>query len=149
MTQPLDAALADVAENCVCAHLRRAARAVTSTYDEALRPLGLRATQMTLLVGLAHFDQVSFSRLGSVLAMDRTTLTRNIGPLEREGLVEIASDCDDARRKLLRLTLRGRETLAEALPIWRKVQRKAVSKLGDAEWKSIRRQLAVLEEDEA
>ena len=147
MAQPFDASLADVAENCVCAHLRRAARAVTNTYDEALRPLGLRATQMTLLVGLAHFDQVSFSRLGSVLAMDRTTLTRNIGPLEREGLLEIASDRDDARRKLLRLTPRGRETLRAALPIWRKVQRQALSKLGDAQWKAIRQRLAVLEDD--
>jgi DNA-binding MarR family transcriptional regulator len=147
MARQLDAAVAEMAENCICAHLRRATRAVTSAYDDALRPLGLRSTQMTLLVALAHFDRVPLNRLGSVLAMDRTTLTRNLGPLERDGLVEVGGDQKDARRKLLRLTPRGRKTLTEATPIWRKAQRKALSKLGESQWQTIRRQLAALEED--
>ena len=146
MPRPFEAALTEMAENCVCARLRRATRAVTNTYDAALRPLDLRATQMTLLVALAHFDQVSFGKLGDVLSMDRTTLTRNVGPLERKKLVRVESDRGDARRKLLSLTPKGRETLVQALPLWRKVQREAVSKLGETQWRSIRQRLAVLEE---
>jgi DNA-binding transcriptional ArsR family regulator len=106
---PDPATLAEISTHCACFNLRRAARAVTQLYDHTLAPSGLRATQVTLLVALAKAGPVPFTRLASALGMDRTTLTRNLAPLERDGFVT-QSPGADRRVKLVRITDAGLAT---------------------------------------
>ncbi|HEX7780118.1 MAG TPA: MarR family winged helix-turn-helix transcriptional regulator [Vicinamibacterales bacterium] len=115
--------LADCA-GCVCFAVRRAARAITQHYDRALRPSGLRATQFTLLTVLALAGPLPVSRAAGRLGMERTTLTRNLRPLVKQGLVTLG-DGDDRRIRTLTLTARGRRAAVAALPHWRHAQRVA------------------------
>ena len=109
-----------VRDTCLCLHLQRAARAVARRFDEALRPLGLTSGQFSLLMSLNRPQPPTIGRVAGVLAMDRTTLTANLKPLERRGLVEISVDPADRRSRRLVLTPAGRSLLAEALPIWQR-----------------------------
>ena len=127
----------EILENCVCNKVRVAARAVTSAYDEVLRPVGLRATQLAVLAAVAADDSVSIARLARLLGMDRSTLSRNLGPLERDGLVRIGNE-GWRRSRALDLTGKGRSLLGKALPLWERAQRALHRKLGDQEWGSIR-----------
>jgi DNA-binding MarR family transcriptional regulator len=131
---------AKVAETCTASHLRRASRAVSNAFDETLRPLGLRASQLDVLVALALAGEVSVTKLAEILALDRTTLTRNLGPLERRGLVASAAAAD-RRNRLLGLTDGGRGLLARALPSWQRAQALVVRDLGEARWKGLLRAL--------
>jgi DNA-binding MarR family transcriptional regulator len=119
----------EVASFCACANLRKASRAVTQLYDESLQPTGLRATQYTLLVALTLGGSISISDLAQQLVMDRTTLTRNLSLLERQGLAAIAKG-DDQRTRMVTLTNQGREALTKALPLWEQAQTRIVSGLG-------------------
>ena len=121
------------AARCACFNIRKAARAVTQLYDATLEPSGLRATQFTLLMVLHGTGAVTMTRLSSEMVMDRTTLTRNLGPLEKRGLVEAAAGADRRTREI-RLTARGREALAKALPLWRRAQSRVVGGLGQSHW---------------
>lgn len=132
--------LEEISTACACFNTRRAARAVTQLYDHALAPSGLRATQFTLLVALARAGAVPFTRLAEVLGMDRTTLTRNIAPLERDGLLAMRPG-PDRRVKLLALTERGRRTLGEAVPLWEGAQHRIVQGLGAGRWDALRRDM--------
>lgn len=118
---PFDTTL-KVRDTCLCLHVQRAARAVARRYDEALRPLGLTNFQFSLLMSLNRPESPSMGQVSSLLAMDRTTLTANLKPLERRGLVTVAADPDDKRSRRLTLTPAGRSLLAAALPHWEKVQ---------------------------
>jgi DNA-binding MarR family transcriptional regulator len=109
----------EVRDTCLCLHIQRAARALAQRFDEALRPVGLTSGQFSLLNALNRPEPPGISPVAQLLAMDRTTLTAALKPLEREGLVAIASNPDDRRNRLLRLTERGRSVLAAAVPIWR------------------------------
>ena len=109
----------EVRDTCLCLHIQRAARALAQRFDEALRPVGLTSGQFSLLNALNRPEPPGISPVAQLLAMDRTTLTAALKPLEREGLVAIASNPDDRRNRLLRLTERGRSVLAAAIPIWR------------------------------
>jgi DNA-binding MarR family transcriptional regulator len=109
-------------EACACFAIRRAARAITQHYDRRLRPAGLRATQFTLLVVLAHGDRLPLHRVAERLGMERTTLTRNLRPLLARGYVRLESG-DDARHRLLAITDRGTAAATAALPHWRRAQR--------------------------
>jgi len=109
-----------VRDTCLCLHLQRAARAVARRFDEALRPLGLTSGQFSLLMSLNQPEPPSIGRVAGVLAMDRTTLTANLKPLARRGLVDIRTDAADRRSRRLVLTPTGRSLLAAALPIWRR-----------------------------
>ena len=93
--------------------MRKAARALTAFYDQVMAPTGLRATQGTLLVALARAGDIPVSRLAGILGMDRTTLTRNLAPLERDRLVTVRPG-EDRRVKLAGITEKGRKTLAAA-----------------------------------
>ena len=117
--------LAEVAANCACKNLRRTARAVTQLYDEHLRPSGLRITQFTLLVAVALREPVQVTQLADTLALDRTTLARDLGPLTERGLVEVSAG-DDRRTRVVRLTRQGREAIARAYPLWRQAQARLV-----------------------
>jgi DNA-binding MarR family transcriptional regulator len=122
-----------VATECTGFGLRKAARALSRLYDEALAPSGLRGTQFNLLVGLNLAAEVPLLRLADELGLDRTTLTRNLGPLERDGLVESVAGSDQ-RVRLLRLTDEGRRALGRAMPLWEAAQRKVVGALGKRRW---------------
>ena len=115
--------------HCVCANLRQASRAITQLYDALLQPSGLRATQFTLLITLSLTGQISITDLAERLGMDRTTLTRNLKPLEKQGFV--ASDSGrDRRTRVVMLTDRGQESLARARPLWEQAQQQVVEALG-------------------
>jgi len=126
----------DTPQACLCFNLRKAARAVTQLYDAALEPAGLRATQFSLLAvldgrdGRDGRDAVTITDLARAMVMDRTTLTRNLRPLEKQGLVAIAPG-DDRRTREVSLTRRGRRTLTRATPRWRHAQTGMLDALGD------------------
>ncbi|WP_029011097.1 MarR family winged helix-turn-helix transcriptional regulator [Azospirillum halopraeferens] len=107
-----------VRDTCVCLHAQRAARALARRYDEALRPLGLTNGQFSLLMSLNRPEPPGMGSVAALLAMDRTTLTAALKPLERRGLVRVAVDPADRRGRVLALTPQGRALLARALPLW-------------------------------
>jgi DNA-binding MarR family transcriptional regulator len=108
-----------VRDTCLCLHAQRAARALSRRFDEALRPTGITSGQFSLLNALNRPKPPPLGPVAQLLAMDRTTLTAALKPLERDGLVAIARDPEDRRSRLLGLTDKGREVLAAAVPIWR------------------------------
>jgi DNA-binding MarR family transcriptional regulator len=120
-------------EACACHRIRMAARAVTRTYDDALRPVGLRATQLSLLAAVSLEGAVSISALANLVGMDRSTLTRNLGPLEKAGLLKIGSE-GWRRSRTLAITTRGRARLAEAVPLWEGAQQRLKQTLGAHRW---------------
>jgi DNA-binding MarR family transcriptional regulator len=107
-----------VRDACLCLHTQRAARALARRFDQALRPVGLTNGQFSLLMSLNRPEPPSMAPVAALLAMDRTTLTAALKPLERRGLVEVTPDPADKRGRLLRLTQEGRALLREAVPIW-------------------------------
>ena len=109
----------EVRDTCLCLHLRRAARAVARRFDAALRPLELTNGQFSLLMSLNRPDPPSIGSVSALLAMDRTTLTANLKPLERRGLIEVTVDDTDKRTRRLALTPSGRAVLVAACPVWR------------------------------
>ncbi|HKB97390.1 MAG TPA: MarR family winged helix-turn-helix transcriptional regulator [Terriglobales bacterium] len=121
---------------CMCASLRRTSRALTQLYDEALRPLSLRATQFTVLQALSLAGEVSQGALGQILAMDSTTLTRTLRIMGREGWIAERRG-DDRRERLLRLAKAGRRQFTRALPSWEKAQAQLGRQLGDKRWHAL------------
>jgi DNA-binding MarR family transcriptional regulator len=109
----------EVRDRCLCLHLQRAARTVARRFDEALRPHGLTNGQFSLLMALNRPAAPRITDLVAFLAMDRTTLTAALKPLERRGLLAIVPDTADRRNRRLVLTDAGRDRLTEALPVWR------------------------------
>jgi DNA-binding MarR family transcriptional regulator len=114
---------------------------VTQLYDEALRPAGLRATQFSLLVAVRRKEPVSVTRLAELTVMDRTTLTRNLELLQKQGLIEVASG-RDRRTRIVTITAQGNAALAEALPLWQKVQTHVVDTLGEKRWSTMQANLS-------
>ena len=110
----------EVRDACLCLHLQRAARAVARRFDAALRPLGLTSGQFSLLMSINRPEPASIGNVSTLLAMDRTTLTANLKPLERRGLVTVAADDADKRTRRLSLTPAGRALLSTAVPVWRR-----------------------------
>ena len=119
----------DAATDCTCFNLRKAARAVTQFYDEALRPSGLRATQFSLLGVIDAFGTASITDLAEEAVMDRTTLTRNLAVLEHEGLVRVEPG-GDARVRQVSLTPAAHARLAEARRHWAEAQSHMIETLG-------------------
>lgn len=127
MAQLEQASVAEV-RRCTCFNLRKAARAVTQLYDETLRPSGLRITQFSLLTVIRAFGRVTITQLAEEAVMDRTTLTRNLNLLERQGLVLIQPG-KDGRVREVTLAPAARSTLNAALPLWAKAQAQVIQKL--------------------
>lgn len=111
-----------VRDACVCLHIQRAARALARRYDDALRPVGITNGQFSLMMSLNRPEPPRISEVSAVLAMDRTTLTANLKPLERRGLVTVRVDEHDRRSRRLALTEAGRALLVTAMPIWERTQ---------------------------
>jgi DNA-binding MarR family transcriptional regulator len=129
-----------ILESCACHRIRMAARAVTRGYDDALRPLGLRATQLALLAAIDAEGALSITSLARLAGMDRSTLSRNLAPLERDGLVALGAE-GWRRSRTLDLTSKGRSRLAEALPLWESAQRRLKRNLGARRWDAVRESL--------
>jgi DNA-binding MarR family transcriptional regulator len=123
----------DLLRSCACHKVRMAARAVTRAYDETLRPTGLRASQLSVLVAVGTGEAPSIAALAQVLGMDRSTLTRNLGPLEKEGLVKVGLE-GWRRSRSLEITKKGQSRLREALPLWQKAQDMLKGRLGNRDW---------------
>ena len=119
--------------NCTSFNLRKAARAVSQVYDEALKPSGLRGTQFSLLVVVEGRGPAGVTELAKAMVMDRTTLTRNLKPLLAQGLLEVV-DGPDRRRRPIAITGHGRETISRALPLWRQAQTRIAGALGKTRW---------------
>ena len=125
--------LGNVANTCTCFNLRKATRVLTQIFDEQLKPSGLLITQFTILVAIAQVGSGTINDLADRLVMDRTTLTRNLKPLEREGLITIQPG-EDRRLRIISLTLKGRNALAAALPLWEQAQASVIDGLGEQQW---------------
>jgi DNA-binding MarR family transcriptional regulator len=121
---------------CLCANLRRSTRAVTQLYDQALRPLGLRATQFTVLQALDRTGEITQGDLGELLATDSTTLTRTLHIMLRHGWVAERPG-DDRRQRWLNLAKSGRVLLARATPAWTELQSQLASVLGERTWQTL------------
>src|SRR5215471_3729700 len=124
-------------ESCACHKVRMAARTVTRAYDDALRPVGLRATQLTVLVAVGKDISISITALAKLMEMDRTTLTRNLRPLEKQGLIAVGPE-GWRRSRMLEITKKGQSRVREALPLWERAQASLKRKLGDPSWYAVR-----------
>ncbi len=127
-------------EECTCFNLRKATRTVTQLFDDAMQPTGIRATQFTLLAAISSTGTVAIRQLSQILVMDRTTLTRNLKPLETRRLIKIVPG-EDRRTRTLTLTDKGRKTLEKSLPFWRKAQAEVIERLTPKRWRDLLKQL--------
>jgi DNA-binding MarR family transcriptional regulator len=109
-----------VRDHCLCLQVQRAARALARRFDEALRPFALTQGQFSLLMSLNRRQPPSIGEVSALLAMDRTTVTANVKPLARRGLVKVKVDREDKRNRRLALTASGRALLGAAAPIWKR-----------------------------
>src|SRR5215472_5671581 len=134
----------EVRDACLCLHLQRAARAVARRFDAALRPLGLTSGQFSLLMSLNRPDPASIGSVSALLAMDRTTLTANLKPLERRGLIAVTVDNSDKRARRLRLTAEGSARLSAAVPVWRQTHAEIDRLLLGSNAETLRADLRVL-----
>jgi DNA-binding MarR family transcriptional regulator len=121
---------------CMCGNFRRTSRALTQLYETALRPLGLRATQMTILQVLSRAGEVSQGHLGDMLAMDSTSLTRTLAIMIRHGWITQRRG-NDRRERWLRLSSAGEAQLRRALPLWEKVQSRLRGQMGEQAWNDL------------
>jgi DNA-binding MarR family transcriptional regulator len=123
-------------ENCVCFNLRWVTRAVTQFYDAEMRRHGIRPTQGTILSSLMAKGSWNMAELSDWLGMERTTLVRNLGPLQRDGLVKINGG---GRGRLVEvaITAKGRKQIEKITPAWKSAQRAVVKTLGEKRWAAI------------
>ncbi len=111
----------DLPALCPAFNIRAASRVITQLFDEILKPTGLQITQFAVLVGVVSLDSPSINQLAKGLVMDRTTLTRNLKPLEKEGLIKITSG-DDKRTHFVKITPKGKSAMEKTLPYWEKAR---------------------------
>jgi DNA-binding MarR family transcriptional regulator len=121
---------------CMCGSLRRAARALTQMYEKELRPLGLRSTQHTILQVLSRAGELRQRKLGEILAMDSTSLTRTLAVMVREGWITERRG-QDRRERWIRMSRAGQKKLNDALPAWEKVQSHLRREIGPQSWKNL------------
>lgn len=129
---------------CICTSLRKANRAVSRCYDEALQPVGLTTVQFSLLRALERHGTLALSRLAALMVMDRTSLYRTLEPIERRGWVA-STPASHGRTRVARLTASGAEVVVAAMPHWRAVQSRTLDKLGATQWARLSVMLAALE----
>jgi len=120
-------------EQCFNLAMRKSTRIITQFYEERLAKVGLKVGQFTLLRAVHYRKQTTNKQLQSILVLDQTTLSRNLKPLIRDGLLTVTADEDDQRKKIISLSAEGESTYQEALPIWKDIQQSLVEKLGNKE----------------
>jgi DNA-binding MarR family transcriptional regulator len=121
---------------CMCGNFRRTSRALTQLYENALRPLGLRSSQFTILQVLSRTGEVSQRHLGDMLSMDSTSLSRTLAIMRRQGWITERSG-KDRRERMLRLTVAGDTRLRRVLPVWKKTQSRLRRQLGAQAWNEL------------
>ena len=136
-----------VRDSCLCLHAQRAARALARRFDEELAAVDLSSGQFSLLISLNRPEPPSLGAVAKLLAMDRTTLTANLKPLQRRGLVKVAPASEDRRSRLLQLTPAGKRLLAKAVPIWRRTHRALDRGFSHAKLDALRAGLLALSAD--
>jgi DNA-binding MarR family transcriptional regulator len=119
-----------IASTCIAVRLRLLNRVVTSLYDDALRPLGLKVSQLNILIVTAKFGLARPAQVCDILQLDASTLSRNVKPLQAHGWLEVVAD-DDGRAQPFRLTAQGKRLIEKAVPAWEEAQRQATELLGD------------------
>ena len=129
---------------CLCSTVRRAARAVTSLYDDALEPAGLKTTQFSLLRKAARLGAPSITALAEATSLDRSTLGRNLRVLVKDGYVTLGPG-DDERTQIVSITAKGKASLASATPLWEEAQKRLATGLGAEKRKALLRIVADLE----
>lgn len=132
--------MGDDLRDCASMNLRKTARLIAQFYDQRLKPGGIRITQFSLLVTLGYLAPVSITNLAGQMGIDRTTLSRNLRLLEREGLIEGVPG-DDARVRMLSLTQKGQDAVRETKPYWNIAQTEFLEKFGKKRWKKLRSEL--------
>ena len=130
---------------CLCSTLRRITRSVTATYDDALKPVDLRITQFSVLRTLSRLGPVSVTRLAAETALDRSTMGRNLDPLERRDLVRLDVGESDQRERIVHLTEAGTAAIEKALPYWREAQDQLSEAMGPSAFTAIADKLAALQ----
>jgi DNA-binding MarR family transcriptional regulator len=133
-----------VRDCCLCLHVQRAARALARRFDDALRPFGLTNGQFSLLMSLNRPEPPGMAAVASLLAMDRTTLTAALKPLQRQGLIRVTADPSDRRGRLMTLTARGRSLLVRAVPVWQSTHSEVEALLHDSDTDRLRNNLRLL-----
>ena len=133
-----------VRDTCLCLHLQRAARALARRFDDALRPLGLTSGQYSTMMSLNRPEPPSIGSVASLLAVDRTTLTAALKPLQRRGLITVMVDAEDRRSRRLKLTPAGRALLARAVPVWQRTHAEIERLVPRAGAERLRRDLRAL-----
>ena len=135
---------AEIEQACICQALRRVTRKVTQRYAAALKPVNLTAGQFTILAALSREKPIKLSTLADEIGMDRTTLTKDLAPLERRNLVSSIPNATDRRVRDLELSGEGKQLLRQAHPLWEAAQNSALKKIRDADWAEIRSVLDTL-----
>jgi DNA-binding MarR family transcriptional regulator len=130
-----------VRDSCLCLHVQRAARALARRFDDALRPLGVNNGQFSLMMSLNRPEPPGMAAVASLLAMDRTTLTAALKPLQRRGLVKVTADRKDRRSRVTTLTAKGRRVLVRAVPVWQRTHWEIEALVPDGEPERLRRSL--------
>jgi len=136
-----------VRDCCLCLHVQRAARALARRFDEALRSVGLTNGQFSLMMSLNRPVPPAMAAVASLLAMDRTTLTAALKPLQRRGLVRVAADRADRRSRLMALTPKGMTLLAQGVPVWARIHREVEDLLPAGDPSRLRINLRALSHD--
>lgn len=122
-----------IARTCAYFNMRRATRVLGEVYDRQLRPFGIVGTQFSVLVATALLEEPTVGRLAGVVGADRTTLSRALGPLERDGWIETAAGTADHRERRARLTESGRKRLVRAIGAWEQAQELVAAAMGEAD----------------
>jgi len=135
----------DLPALCPAFNIRAASRIITQLFDEILKPSGLQITQFAVLVGVFILDSPSISKLARGLVMDRTTLTRNLKPLEKEGLIKITSG-EDKRTHFVKMTHKGKSALEKTLPYWEKARTVVSEEFGQKHLDGLLKDLASVRE---
>ena len=117
-------------QNCACFNVRKSARVLTKHYDDALQSLELKPTQFTILAILSSIDAITVTELADAMILDRTTLTRNLRPLEKQGMIQTGAG-DDRRTRMISLTKKGLSKLEAAIPLWKQAQKDVTKYLGN------------------
>jgi DNA-binding MarR family transcriptional regulator len=130
-TEPEQAIVKRIADECLATRVRILNRAITSLYDDALRPFGVKVSQLNILVVTAKLGVARPARICDILHMDASTLSRNADRMAARGWLEVIAG-DDARTQPLRVTKLGMRLLVRAAPSWEKAQAKAHALLGDS-----------------
>jgi DNA-binding MarR family transcriptional regulator len=133
-----------VRDCCLCLHVQRAARTLGRRFDEVFRPFGLTNGQFSLLMSLNRPEPPAMGPVASLLAMDRTTLTAALKPLERRGLVKISQDPSDRRSRILTLTGKGQNLLARAIPVWKRTHHELEQMVPNGDPEGFRRSLRAI-----